>query len=286
MQNNHYKYFLSISAAFLLLLLGVFQVSETETAFVVRFGRVIRSITTSGVHFKIPLLENVVLFDKRTLQIYAPARELIASDQKRIVIDAYAKYRITDTKMFYESMRNESGANARLGSILDSTMRQVVATYPLISLLSTQRREIMSKILSIFESQVSKFGIKIIDVRIIKAELPMENSDAVFKRMRTDRQKEAQELRAEGKQESTIIVAKADAEAIRIKSVASMQASRIKGEADAKAARFYINAFSSDPEFYKFYRTMDAYKSLLRDKKVMLSTKDNSFLEMLKQVSR
>ena len=168
---------------------SLFVVQETETTFVVRFGKVIRQIDSAGLYIKTPFIDNIATFDKRILQVYSPAKEVIANDQKRLIVDAYAKYKIVDTKKFYENLRNEQGANVRISSMLDSIMRQVVATNPLSSFLTTQRSQMMENIQTLLSNQTKEFGIDIIDVRIIRADLPVENSDAIFNRVKTEREK-------------------------------------------------------------------------------------------------
>ena len=271
-----------VFVAVIFCLFSLFIVQETETAFVVRFGKIVRQIDTAGLYIKTPLVDHIASFDKRILQVYSPAKEVIANDQKRLIVDAYAKYKIVNTKKFYETLRNEQGANLRISSMLDSVMRQVVATNPLSSFLTTQRAQMMDNIQNLLAVQTKEFGIEIIDVRIIRADLPVENSDAIFKRMRTDREKEAQELRSQGKQEATIIMAEADKEAKKILSEAKMEANKIMGRADAEATKIYSNAFSKDAKFYDFYRTMQIYKTTLPQQEIVISTKDNSFLKKMK----
>lgn len=274
--------FLSVIVAVIIAIFSLFIVQETETAFVVRFGKIVRQINTAGLYIKTPFVDHIASFDKRILQVYSPAKEVIANDQKRLIVDAYAKYKIVDTKKFYETLRNEQGANLRISSMLDSVMRQVVATNPLSSFLTTQRSQMMENIQNLLATQTKEFGVEIIDVRIIRADLPVENSDAIFKRMRTDREKEAQELRSQGKQEATIIMAEADKEAKKILSEAKMNANKIMGRADAEATKIYSNAFSKDAKFYDFYRTMQIYKTTLPKQEMVISTKDNSFLKKMK----
>ena len=267
----------------LALIFSLFTVQETETAFVVRFGKIVKQINDAGLYIKTPFIDHIATFDKRILQVYLPSKEVIANDQKRLVVDAYAKYKIVDAKKFYENMRNEQGANIRMSSMLDSIMRQVVATNPLSSFLTTKRSQMMENIQTLLADQTKDFGIKIIDVRIIRADLPVENSEAIFKRMKTDREKEAQELRSQGLQEATIIMASADKEANEIRSQAQMEASRIMGKADAVAIKTYSKAFSKDPKFYEFYKTLEVYKNSLPEQKIIISTKDNDFLKGLKK---
>ena len=266
----------------LFCIFSLFIVREVEMVFVVRFGKVIRQIKSAGLYVRAPLIDKVVSFDKRILQVYSPAKEVIASDQKRLIVDAYAKYRIVDTKKFYEALRNSQGADTRISLMLDSVMRQVVATNPLSSFLTTQRGQMMENIQSLLAEQTKDFGIEVIDVRIIRADLPIENSNAIFKRMKTEREKEAQELRSQGKEEATIIMASADKEVKEIKSKAQMEANDILGKADATATRIYTSAFSKDPSFYEFYRTMQVYKKSLPRQSIVISTKNNDFLQNLK----
>ena len=273
---------ISVVVAVVVAIFSLFVVKETETVFIVRFGKVVRQVENAGLYFKTPLIDHIVSFDKRILQVYSPAKEIIANDQKRLIVDAYAKYRIRNTKTFYETLRNEQGANARVSSMLDSIMRQVVATNPLASFLTTKRTQMMEDIQKLLAEQTKEFGIEIIDVRIIRADLPVENSDAIFKRMKTEREKEAQELRSQGKEEATIIMAEADKEAKEIKSKAEMEANKIIGKAEAEAINIHAKAFSKDEKFYNFYRTMQVYQKTLPEQKIIISTKDNKFLKELK----
>ena len=277
------RFFIVLCIILITGIFSLFTVRETETIFIVRFGKVIRQINNAGLYIKTPLIDKIAIFDKRILQVYSPAKEVIASDQKRLIVDAYAKYKIIDTKKFYETLRNEYSANLRISSMLDSIMRQVVATNPLSSFLTTQRGQMMEDIQKLLTEQTKEFGINIIDVRIIRSDLPSENSEAIFKRMKTEREKEAQELRSQGKQEATVIMASADREAKEIKSKALMEASRIKGKADAESTRIYSNSFSKDAKFYEFYKTLQVYKKSLPKQKILISTKDNEFLKILKK---
>jgi membrane protease subunit HflC len=279
---NLMKYIYSFLFLLLICFFSVFQVSEFESAFVIRFGRIIKTINMAGLHLKMPFIDDVASFDKRILQTYLPDKEVIALDQKRLVVDVYAKYKIKDVRKFYESVRSEQNANIKISSMLDSAMRQVIATYPLTSLLTNDRVEIMNKIQEVMSVQGANFGIEVVDVRIIKADLPSENSEAIFKRMNTDRQKEAKSLRSSGVEEATGIRANADRQSIQIKSEANMNANIVKGEADAKAMKIYANAFSKDGDFYNFWRTLEAYKKVLPQQNMVITEKDNSFFEVIK----
>jgi membrane protease subunit HflC len=283
LNKNHGFIIATLATIFISTYFSLFQVNEVQTIFVVEFGKIVKTIDKPGLHLKLPLIQEIVIFDKRILEVYLPAREVIALDQKRLIIDAYTKYKIVDTKSFYETVRNESGAKNRISSVLDSVMRQVIAKYQLSSLLTEQRTEIMDKIQLLLSDNLSKFGIEVIDVRIIEAELPVANMDAMFQRMKTEREKEAKELRSQGLEEAKIIRAKADKKVITIKSEAQMKANVIKGKADAEATKIYTAAFSKDPEFYKFYKTLDIYQNTLKGKDMIIGIGNNNFFEILKK---
>jgi membrane protease subunit HflC len=281
---NKYKNIL-IALAFILitLLTSLFTVKETQTAFVVEFGKIIRTVDKAGLNIKVPLLQEVVYFDKRIIQVDSPAREIIALDQKRLIVDAYLKYRITKPSIFFTTLKDQSSADSKITSILDSSMRQVVASYPLAALLSAQRADIMNKIRDIITKQTISFGVDIVDVRIIRADLPAENSESIFLRMRTEREKEAQELRAKGVEESTVIKSQVDRDGRIIKGKAQMEADIIMGSADAKASKIYAQAFSQDPDFFAFYRSMESYqKSINPDNTQLYLTSKHDYLKEMK----
>lgn len=281
----HRRNFLTIilSVFATILLSCAFIVQETETVFLLELGRVIRIVDKPGLHFHIPLIQEVVRFDRRISQTDSPAREVISLDQKRLVIDAYTKYKIVNPQIFFQSLKDDYGADNRIKSILDSSLRQVIASHPMTALLTEQRSEIMKTVKDILVRQTKSFGIEIIDARIVRADLPMENSAAIFDRMRTERHKEAQELRAQGEEEAQIIKSIANREVRSLIATANMNATIIRGKADGKAAEIYSTAFSKDQEFFLFYRTMEAYRTSLKsdNTRIMLSM-DNDFLRLMK----
>ena len=271
-----------IVAVVLMIPFSLFTSHQNEVGFLLEFGKIVRIVDEPGLHIKLPLIQTYHAFDKRVMQVDVPARELIASDQKRIVVDAYAKYKISNIKKFYENLYSHVKAKNKIASILDSSLRQLVAKVQLSDLLTSERAVVMSDVQRILLNQARQFGLEIIDVRIIRSDLPIENSESVFSRMRTDREKEAKELRAEGYQFGEKIKANGDMKVVSLKSEAKMRANVIIGQAEAKAISILAKSLQKDPAFFKFYRKMNAYKNTLGDpnKKIILST-DNAFMSDL-----
>lgn len=210
-QNKKAVRLVVISTAILILLIStIFTVDQRQQALVLQFGEPIRLIKTPGLKFKLPFLQNVIIFDKRILDLGIQEQEVIASDQKRLIINAYTKYRITDPLKFYTTVRNQYGLNGKLGAILDSSMRQVIGEVTLSELLTVDRTNIMTRIKEILAKESQIFGVEIVDVRIMRGDLPKENSEAIFARMQTEREKEAREIRAKGAEEAEKIKAEAD----------------------------------------------------------------------------
>lgn len=290
------------AAALFLLYQSVFVVYQTEQALVVQFGDVRRVISEPGLKFKVPFLQNVMLFDKRLLTLDVPAAEVNATDQKlgiteRLVIDAFVVYRITDPLKFYQAVRDEYGLQAQLSSIMQSSLRRIVGSVSLRDLLSTKRTEIMREIREEINEKASGqtaakedvnslkggFGIEVADVRIMRADLPQEISQSTFDRMRSDFEKRAQKFRAEGEQESLKIRATADRERTELLATALKNAEIARGTGDGAAAKIYAEAFNKDPDFYDFYRSMQAYHKALgtgEDTTVILSPDSDFFKHM------
>ena len=281
MKFGQVRFFLgAIAALSLVLLLGsVFVVDESQQALVVQFGQVKRSVQESGLFFKTPLISKVLYFDKRIIEIKSDACEVIAADQKRFVVDFYAKYRITDPVRFYRTVRGEVGLENRLGSIIESHLRERIGSVALINFLNEARAEVMLRIQDGVSAESEKFGIHMVDVRIKRSDLPEENSAAIFRRMQTDREKEAREIRAEGEELSQKIRSDADLQRRVILANAMNEAQVIRGSGDAEASQIYNEALKVDPDFFNFYRTLKAYKKVFSDgsTKVVLSP-NNDFL--------
>ena len=278
--NKIQKYILILVAVLIVFSSSIFVVDQRTQALVVQFGEVVRVINKPGVKIKIPLMQEVIFFDKRILDLSIAEQEVIASDQKRLIINAFTKYQIVDPLKFYTTVRTQAGVESKLSAILDSSLRQTIGEVPLVELLSANRNDIMSKIKENLGTETEIFGIKIVDVRIMRGDLPKENSDAIFTRMQTAREKEAKEIRAQGAEEGEKIKAEADKERTVILATARKQANIDKGSGDGTAAQISASAFAKDAEFYDFYRTMQAYdESLQPEKTTMVISPDNEFFK-------
>ena len=279
---NMNKLSIAAIAAFCLIIIlsgALFTVNQKEIGVVFQFGEAVRIVEEPGLNIKLPFIQNIQFLDKRILNISAEEKELTASDEKRLIVDSFAKYKITEPVMFIKTVHDYSGANLRLNKILESAMRTVIGRYPLNTLLTEQRTNVMEQIRDLVHKEAALFGIKIIDVRILKSDLPPENADGIYQRMKTERYKEAKQIRAEGAEESARIKARADKESKIILAEAYMNAQKTKGDGDAEAARLYNLAYSKDPEFYRFYRSLVAYKISLgkENTQFILSPKSEFF---------
>ena len=242
---------------------SIFIVKEVNQAIILQFGDPKRIILKPGLNFKIPFIQNVVFLDKRILNLDAPPEEVIASDQKRLIVDAFARFKIVDPLKFYISVGNERVARSRLSTIINSRIRSVLGTQKLQTLLSEDRNKQMALIQTGVNNEAEKFGIEIVDVRIKRADLPQANSDAIYKRMQTEREREAKEFRAKGAEMADTITSVADKEVTVILADAEKQSQILKGEGDGKRNKIFADAFGQDPDFFAFYRAMQAYETAL-----------------------
>ena len=242
---------------------AAFVVKEINQAIVLQFGNPKKIITEAGLKFKLPFIQNVVFIDKRILNLDNPPEEVIASDQKRLIIDAITRFQITDPLKFYISVGNERVARSRLSTIINSRIRGVLGTQDLATLLSTERTKQMTIIRNDVNEEAKGFGIKIIDVRIKRADLPPANSDAIYKRMQTERQREAKEFRAQGAEIAAKITSTADKDVTVLLANAKKQSEIMKGEGDGQRNKIFAEAFGQDPQFFAFYRAMQAYETAL-----------------------
>jgi membrane protease subunit HflC len=253
----------AISAAVVVVLIlaysSVFVVEQIEQALVLQFGKPIRPVSDPGLHFKLPWQE-VVDYDRRILDFEPPAEEVIASDQKRLVVDTYARFRITNPLQFYQSVGTEAVVRQRLNSIITGALRRVVGGIELQAVISQQRAEIMHQIRDEVNAQAKGWGISVIDVRVKRADLPEENSQAVFDRMKSERQREAAGYRAEGARQAQQIRADADRQRIEIIADSQKQSQILKGQGDGDAIKITADAFGKDEAFYSFYRSLQAYR--------------------------
>jgi len=242
---------------------SIFIVKETNQAIVLQFGDPKKIITSPGFQMKIPFIQNVVFLDRRILSLDPPPEEVIASDQKRLIVDAFARFKIVDPLKFYISVGNERVARSRLATIINSRLRSVLGKQSLATLLSKDRAKQMALIQEGVNNEAEKFGIEIIDVRIKRADLPQANSEAIFRRMQTEREREAKEFRAKGAEMAVTITSTADKEVTVILANANKESEIMKGEGDGLRNKIFADAFGRDPEFFAFYRAMQAYEKAL-----------------------
>lgn len=275
------KILILVTIIFVALTSTAFVVDQRKQALVLQFGEAVRLIKEPGLKFKLPFIQNVVFFDNRILDLGINEQEVIASDQKRLIIDAFAKYEIVDPLKFYTTVNNEMNAKGKLSNVLDSSLRRIVGEVPLDDLLSEKRPTIMNKIKDEVGKETEIFGINIIDVRIVRGDLPKENSDAIFTRMQTEREKEAREIRATGFEEAEKIRAHAEKEKTVILANSNKDSNIIRGQGEAKSNRIFAKAFSRDPAFFDFYRSMQAYEKALqnKDKTKMVISPDKDFFK-------
>jgi len=260
--------------------LSLFVVKETNQAIVLQFGDPKRVISEPGLQVKVPFIQNVVFIDRRILSLDPAPEEVIASDQKRLIVDAYARFRITDPLKFYISVGDERVARSRLATIINSRLRSVLGTQSLATLLSEDRAKQMDIIQRNVNSEAKKLGIEIIDVRIKRADLPQANSEAIFKRMQTEREREAKEFRARGAEMAITITSTADKEVTVLLANAKKQSEIMKGEGDGQRNKIFASAFGKDPEFFAFYRAMQAYeKALIGGDTSLILSPDSDFFK-------
>ena len=257
---------------------ALFAVQQTEQALVVRFGRPVDIATEPGLHFKVPFTDAVIPVDKRILDLENPSQEVIASDQKRLVVDAFARYRIKDALKFYQSVGSIQAANIQLTTLLNASLRRVLGEVTFIQVVRDEREALMGRIREQLDHEADGYGIEVVDVRIRRADLPEQNSQAVYQRMQTERQREAAEFRAQGAQKAQEIRANADREAQVIRAEARSKAEQVRGEGDAERNRLFAEAYGKDPDFFAFYRSMSAYENGLKSTDTrFLLTPDSDF---------
>ena len=267
---------------------SVFILNQTEQAIVLQFGEPIREIKTPGLKFKLPFIQKVVFYDNRLLNLDPPAQEVVLNDKKRLDVDNFTRYRIVDPLKFYQTVRTEVQARSKLEEIVNSSVRKVLGRITLQELLSSQRTQIMADISKAVKVDAEQIGVSVADVRIRRADLPVEVLQAINARMKTEREREAKEFRATGQQEAQKIRAEAEKEQAVIIAEAEKQAQIIRGEGDKQAIEIWNKAAGVDPKFFAFYRSLEAYKNSLTgqgDTSLVLSP-DSEFFEYFKQTSK
>jgi membrane protease subunit HflC len=258
---------------------SLFTVHQTQQALVLQFGEPKRVVQEPGLQVKIPFVQNVIFLDRRVLSYDAGGEEVIASDQKRLVVDAFLRYRIQDPLRFYQTLGNEAVARQRLNAILSSSLRRVMGTVPLQSVLTGERPALMNQIAQQVDTEARAYGITVVDVRIKRADLPEANNQAIYARMKAEREREAREFRAQGAEISQRIRSRADREKTVLIAEAQKQTQIVRGEGDGNAVRIFAEAFGTDIDFFTFYRSMQAYRESLggQDTTMVLSPDSDFF---------
>jgi membrane protease subunit HflC len=265
--------------------LSFFIVQQTQQALVLQFGQIIRAERDPGLHFKLPW-QSVLYYEKRMLDLDPPAQQVILTDQKRIDVDAYARYRITDPRLFNQRVRDEATVRQRLSPIVNSSMRRVLGTVTLTQVLSPDRDRIMQDIQREVNEQARDFGIEIVDVRLRRADLPAETSKSIYDRMASEREREAREARAQGQEEKQRIESRANRDRDVLLADARREAETLRGEGDALASQVFAEAFARDPAFFAFYRSMQAYREALANgDTTMVLSPDSEFFRFLQSPS-
>jgi len=270
-----------IVAILFLANLSLFIVDETKQAIVLQFGKPIRAIKEPGLNLKLPFIQNVVFFEDRLLVYDAAPTEIITKDKKTLIVDNYARWKIIDPLKFLQTVRDLNGAQARLDDIIYSELRVDLGLFDMSEIVSEKREGIMERVTEVSNEKANTYGIAIVDVRIKRVDLPPENEKFIFDRMRAERERIAKQYRAEGQEESAKIIAETEREKTVILAEAYKTAQTLKGEGEAESVRIYAESFNQDPEFYKFYRTLESYRITFKDKTTVLLSTDSEFLRYL-----
>ena len=258
---------------------SLFFVEQRVQSLILQFGEPIRVIKEPGLNFKIPLAQNIVKFDKRILLFDNSAEEIIAADKKRLIVDAFVRYKIIDPLKFYQTVRFEAALNNRLGSVVNNSLRAVLGKVPLEAVISDRRELLMQEVSELVSFRATQFGISIEEVRIKKADLPSENSEAIYRRMQTERQQEAAQIRAVGNEKARFITAESEKQKTVLLAEAQRDSDILRGQGDAQKNKILGKAFNQDPDFFAFYRAMQAYSKALTegDTTMVLSPKSDFF---------
>ncbi|MFQ5534232.1 MAG: protease modulator HflC [Sphingomonadales bacterium] len=265
---------------------SIYTVHQTKQALVLQFGNPIRVVSEAGIHFKLPApFQDVTYMESRILGLDAPPEEVIASDQKRLVVDAFARFRIKNALQFYQTVGSETVARSRLGVVLNSNLRQVLGSEAFSTVLSGERAVLMRRIRDNVNTEAAAFGLEVVDVRIKRADLPHANSDAIFRRMQTEREREAKEFRAQGAEISLRIRSRADRQRTVLLAEAEKQAQILRGEGEGEAVRIFAEAFGADVDFFEFYRSMQAYQGALdKGDTTMVLSPDSDFFKFFGKI--
>lgn len=277
MKKNLQYILIGVAGLLILATQAFYIVKQPEQAIVLQFGDPVRLVQTPGLKVKVPFIQNIVFYDRRLLNLEPPAQEVVLKDKKRLDVDTFSRYRITEPLTFYKTVRNEYQAMNRLQEIVNSSARNVLATVTLKELLSEQRTEIMKRISEAVKADAAQIGVEIADVRIRRADLPIQVSQAINDRMKTERIREAKGYRADGEKAAQEIRATADKQATITVATAEKDAQKIKGEGDKRATEIWNNATNSDPAFYAFYRSMEAYRNSFDEETSLILAPEGEF---------
>ncbi|MBM3555006.1 MAG: protease modulator HflC [Alphaproteobacteria bacterium] len=257
---------------------ALFTVHQSQQALVLQFGEPIRVVRDPGLQVKLPMVQNVVYMDKRILSIDAPTEEMIAADQKRLVVNAFARYKIVDPLRFYQTVGNVAVAQSRLGTVINSSLRRVVGSAPFAAMLTGDRSALMRQISDLVNHEAAEMGIEMVDVRIKRTDLPEANSLAIYRRMQAEREREAKELRAQGAEVSQRIRSRADRERTVLLAEAKREAEVARGQGEGQSIQIFADAFGKDADFFAFYRSMKAYReALIGSNTTVVLTPDSDF---------
>ena len=263
---------------------SLFTVSETQQAIVMQFGEPKRVISEPGLAWKVPLLQNVQYYEKRVLNLDPPGENILLADQKRLIVDVFARYRIADPLLFFQTVRSEENARPRLNTIINGRLRQILGNSTLSSVLSEERTQILSDLRESVDQEIRRFGIALVDVRIRRADLPDETRESVYNRMRSEREREAAEFRAQGFEQAQRITAAADREATVIRAEAERESSILRGQGEARRTEILNEAYGRDPQFFNFFRTMQAYSAALgAESTYMVLSPDSEFFSFFNE---
>lgn len=262
-----------------------YTVHQAQQALVLQFGQPVNLVREPGLRLKLPFIQNVIFYDKRLLDYDAEPQEVIALDQKRLVVDAFARYRIVDPLRFYQTVGSEAVVKARLGATVTASVRNVLGSVPFSAVLTDQRSALMRRMTELVQAEASVFGIEVTDVRIMRADLHPDNSPAIYARMQTEREREARQNRAEGAETGQRIRAEAERERTVLLADAQKRAQIRRGEGDGSAAKIFADAYSQDSEFYSFFRSLQAYRQAFGDgNSTMVLSPDNEFFKYFRDI--
>lgn len=281
------KLFSAVTIGFLAVLIlsqSVFTVHQTQKAIILQLGKPVGESLGPGLHFKLPFIQNVLYFDARILNYDARSAEALTRDKKAILLDNYARWRILDPLVFHQRLRTIPNAQSRLDDIIYSELRVVVGTYDLTEVVSTKRQEIMGKVMEQANALIKEYGVRVVDVRIKRTDLPPENQRAIFSRMTAERERQAMEYRSEGERDATMIRATTDRDRAILLAEAQKKSQILRGEGDAEATRIFAEAVSQSPEFFEFIRSLEAYKKALANSTRMVLDPDDTFLRFLRRL--